>query len=239
MISFVIPAHDEAASIGLTIAAIRDATAALDAASEIVVVDDASTDDTARIAAAAGARVVAASCRQIAAARNAGAAAARGDGLIFVDADTIVNATVVAAAVRALAQGVAGGGADVHFDEPAPRWLRFWSPVFLWLLRQLRLAPGCFFFCRRDSFEAVGGFDTRYYAGEEIILSRALRSRGRFVILREYVTTSSRKARTHTPREIFGTMLRLAFHGHGGLRDQRELALWYGPRRPDTPEEKP
>jgi len=233
LLSFIIPAHDEEASIVASIVAIQDAVSHVPETYEIVVVDDASSDRTAELAARAGARVISSSRRHIAAARNAGAAAARGDIFLFVDADTIINAVVLAAALRALHEGAVGGGAGVRFDEPAPAWLRMLLPLFLWSLRRARLAMGCFLFCRRASFEAVGGFDEAWFAAEEIVLSRALHAQGRFVVLREVVRTSARKTRTYTAREQLGTMLRLAFAGRRGFKDRARLGLWYGPRRPD------
>src|SRR5258708_9767661 len=58
---------------------------------EVIVADNASTDDTVAIAAAAGCRVAFAALRRIAAARNAGAAIARGEILAFVDADSQIH----------------------------------------------------------------------------------------------------------------------------------------------------
>ena len=61
---------------------------------EVIVVDDGSTDDTARRAEAAGARVLqarpAGEQGNPAAARNFGARESRGDPIIFLDADCIV-----------------------------------------------------------------------------------------------------------------------------------------------------
>jgi hypothetical protein len=45
---------------------------------------------------------------------------------------------------------------------------------------------------------AVGGFDEAFFGAEEIVISRALRNHGRFVVLKEAVTTSGRKLRTHS-----------------------------------------
>ena len=42
--------------------------------------------------------------------------------------------------------------------------MRATLPVFLFVYRRLRLAPGCFFVVRRDRFEEVGGFDETVYA---------------------------------------------------------------------------
>lgn len=232
MLSFIVPAHDEEASIEATVRAI-DAAAAVVSPREIIVVDDASTDRTARLAAAAGARVIAVDLRQIAAARNAGARAALGDIFVFVDADTIIASDVVAGLVRAMAEGAVGGGAAVRFDEPTPRWVRLVLPFSIWLARRFRITGGCFLFCSRTAFETVGGFDETLFASEEIRLCHQLRARGDFVILREAVLTSGRKLRTYSGWEIFRALMRIALAGRAGVKDRSRLGIWYAPRRPD------
>jgi hypothetical protein len=64
-------------------------------------------------------------------------------------------------------------------------------------------------------------------------MSRALRRRGRFVILRESVTTSGRKLRAHSGREVLGILLRLALSGPTAMRRRDSLDIWYGERRGD------
>lgn len=164
--------------------------------------DDASDDGTAVIAQSHGARVVTVNCRHIAATRNAGARAARGEWLVFVDADTIVTEEVTRAALAALHAGAVGGGSSVRFDGRLPLYGRALAAAFLPVYRALRLAAGCFIFCTRQAFDAVGGFDETAFAAEEAILSRALSRQGRFVILREAVITSGRKLRTHSASSI-------------------------------------
>src|SRR5258705_4647021 len=116
MISFIIPAYNEALLLAATLDAVSASARAVGEDYEIIVADDASTDDTALIAERHGARLVRVAHRQIAATRNSGARAAHGDLLIFVDADTIVNEGVVRAAVDALHSGAVGGGAAVAFE---------------------------------------------------------------------------------------------------------------------------
>lgn len=233
MISFVVPAHDEERLIGGTLGALDAAARALGQPFEIVVVDDASSDRTAAIAAQHGARVIRVEHRQISATRNAGARAARGSRLVFIDADTRVNSDVVAAAVAVLEAGAVGGGCRVRFDGRLPAWARLVEPQIVMLSRLARLAPGCFLFCSRDAFLSVGGFDESVYAGEEVLLSRALNRRGRFVILRESVLTSGRKMRTHATAEFVDFVALIARQGMGSVRSRDGLGMWYGPRRDD------
>ncbi len=233
MLSFVVPAHNEEACIEAAVRAIAAAASPSGVAHEIVVVDDASTDRTAELAARAGARVVPVALRQIAAARNAGARAAAGDTLVFVDADTLIGVDVVTGLMQAMAAGAIGGGAAIRFDEPVPRWVKWTLPAFLWLFRRLRFTGGCFLFCSRRAFEAVGGFDETLYASEELSLCRALHTQGEFTILRESVLTSGRKLRTYSGWEIVRAVLRIAVAGRAGVQDRSRLGIWYAPRRAD------
>jgi len=231
MISFIVPAHDEARLLGGTLVALRDTGAASGQACEIVVVDDASTDATAQIAAQLGARVIRVEYRHIAATRNAGARAANGELLVFVDADTLIDADVVSAAVAAIAGGAVGGGATVRLQGTQAWHERCTVALLGWAFRLTGIAPGCFLFCTRVAFDAAGGFDERYYAAEDVALSRALARVGRFVILRQKVRTSDRKLRTHSVADHLRLVVRFAMRGTGLLKSRSDLGLWYGERR--------
>jgi glycosyltransferase involved in cell wall biosynthesis len=238
MLSFVVPAHNEERYVGATLRSIHEAARAVGDAYEIVVADDASADRTADHAAAGGARVVRVAHRQISRTRNAGARASRGEHLVFVDADTTVNEPVVRAAVVALRKGAVGGGATVTVDGRLPPWARVAAPVFVHVTRAMRLAAGCFLFCSRRAFDATGGFDETLFAGEEVVMSQALKRRGRFVVLRERVLTSGRKLRAHSGRELLGRLGALATGGMSAVRDRRNVAIWYDERR-DDPDSDP
>jgi len=233
MVSIVVPAHNEAQVLAGTLEALQRAAASLDRPWEIVVVDDASTDATARIAGDAVARVVSVNLRHIAAVRNAGARAAHGDTLVFVDADTHVSAEAVRGVVEARRAGAVGGGARVRFDEPIPAWARRLMPFFMGTMVQLRWAAGCFIWAERAAFDAVGGFDETLFASEEIALSRALKRRGGFVILPAYVQSSGRKLRTYSGLEVLQIGARLTFWPWS-LKRRSALPLWYGERRQDS-----
>src|SRR5213080_48078 len=235
MISFIVPAYNEELELSSTIAAIHAAVSGAGQPYEIIVVDDASTDATAKVAAAAGAQVVWINQRHIAAARNAGARAARGAYLFFVDADTRINRTHIVEGITALKAGYAGGSARVVMDGFTPLWGRIFVRVFCALYFGLNLGAGAFLFTTRHNFDAVGGFDEQYFVGEEVYFSLELKRLGRFKVLREPVVTSGRKLRMypakHFLRKFFGVIIR----GHRGVRSRAKLSLWYDGKRERHP----
>jgi glycosyltransferase involved in cell wall biosynthesis len=233
MLSFIIPAYNEARYLPATLTTLREATSVIDHAHEIIVVDDASTDATAEIAISHGAEVLRVEHRHIAATRNAGAAHARGDILFFIDADTCIDAKVVLAALSALDGGAVGGGATVRLQGESAWHVRWATAAIMWTLRMAKIAPGCFVYCTRVAFDATGGFDQTLYAAEDVAMSRALAKQGRFVVLREAVATSDRKLRTFSLGEHLVLMVRFAFLGKRMLRSRKNLKLWYEDRRGD------
>ena len=228
MRSFVIPAHNEEAFLGATLGALRTSAEALGGPFEIIVVDDGSTDGTASLARSLGATVLQVTHRHIGASRNAGARIARGDVLVFVDADTLVPPDTLAAVEAALARGAIGGGARARLEDDAPRWARvFWTGVLVAF--RLHIAAGCFIFARREAFEAAGGFDETYLYSEEIHFSRALKRHGRFVVVRAAVTTSARKFKAVSLWQFIAQVTRLGASGWSGLKRRHDW--WYGRQR--------
>jgi peptidoglycan/xylan/chitin deacetylase (PgdA/CDA1 family) len=86
--SVIVPAHNEAAVIGKSLAAIGHLEADT---VEVIVVDDGSTDGTAEVAGRFPCRVIRQPRQGKAAALNAGIAAASGDVVVVLDADTVLT----------------------------------------------------------------------------------------------------------------------------------------------------
>jgi glycosyltransferase involved in cell wall biosynthesis len=226
MISFIIPAYNEEKYIEKTISAIQLAAKLVGEPFEVIVSNDASTDQTPVIASKMGAIVVNGSNRQIAATRNSGAKIAKGDIFIFVDADTIINEKAVRAVIKAIQNGLIGGGASFQFDE-APLYGRLLNSMCILLFRMSRLAAGCFIFCTRQGFEKTGGFDETYFGAEEIIFSNALKKHGKFRLLPEKVTTSGRKLKSYSGWQVFKMMGSLFIRGPNSVRQRKGMEFWY------------
>jgi glycosyltransferase involved in cell wall biosynthesis len=198
--SVVIPAFNEESFLPRTLEMLLAAMAAIEASGEVLVVDNNSTDKTAQLAASFGAKVVFEKINQISRARNTGARHAAARQLVFLDADTLISEKLLRTALGNLQRSdCSGGGATVAADRPLKPFYR--TALKLWnrLSIRLHLAAGSFIYCRRDGFEAVGGFSEQVYVSEEIWFSLHYRrwgkSQGReFVIIDDApVVTSTRK----------------------------------------------
>lgn len=211
MISFIVPAHNEQALLDATLEAIHQSCRELGLQYQVIVVDDASTDETPRIARAKGAMVVSVNHRQIAATRNSGGRAAQGEFLFFVDADTTCNPKAVARAVRAMERGAVGGGAPTWVDsgESVPLYAKLLGTVAVILPVLAGFTGGAFMFCTREAFRAAGGFNERLFWAEEGAFALALKREGKFVVLWQKVTTSGRRFRKVGGVQLLGGGLRV------------------------------
>lgn len=173
LISVVIPAFNEEKLLPDTLNALKAALSGLD--TEIIVVDNESTDRTRQIAVEAGVRMVSESVHNIARVRNSGAKAAVGGVLVFLDADTIVPPGVFEQIAREMSdQGCFGGSVAVEY-VPSLRWaMRMYLGICLLVGRVLGMHQGAMQFCRSDAFRKLGGYDETIYVGEDIEFQRRL-----------------------------------------------------------------
>src|SRR4051812_49732308 len=123
MLSVIVPAYNEEKLLPQTLNAIHAALADI-GESELIVVDNESTDRTHEIAEARGALIVSETVHNISAVRNAGSKAAAGGGIFFVGADTLVRARVFLKIVKAVFDPpcFCGSGA-VEYERPYTRVL--------------------------------------------------------------------------------------------------------------------
>jgi glycosyltransferase involved in cell wall biosynthesis len=198
-ISLIIPCYNEAAYLPRLLASVDEARAAFAAgptAVEVIVSDNASTDDTAAIAHAHGCRVVSSTVRRIGAVRNAGAAVATGDVLAFIDADSQIHPDTfnVLAGFMARPEIVAGStGATMERWSVGLVVTYAIMIAFVWITK---IDIGVVF-CRRADFEAIGGYDASMKFAEDVKFLYTLRRLGR--------TRGQRLVRARTVKVIAST----------------------------------
>jgi len=203
-ISVVVPAYNEAAGLAATLELVERAAAVLlqrdGSRAEIIVVDNASTDDTAALAARHHAQVVHESIRNIGRARNVGARASHGRTILFMDADTRLSPDSLVRMVEEMRdERSAGGTPDVRYPTPR-RWLvRVYLEGWRFVGNLAGMAQGHAQFCRRDLFEELGGYDESIFVGEDVdffwrLRKLARRRSMRMAMIRDVtVFTSSRR----------------------------------------------
>jgi len=199
-VSVVIPAYNEEKYLPRTLEALEAALTNLPG-TEIIVVDNESTDATREIAESHRAKIVNEHEHNIGRVRNTGGIAATGDVIIFLDADTLVAPGLFEKIDKRMSDPRCIGGSvaveyEPHYQRP---WMRFYLGLALLVGRLAKIRQGALQFCTREVFRELGGYDTTIYVGEDIEfhwrLDKVARDRGAFTTFIEEpkVLTSSRR----------------------------------------------
>ncbi len=151
-------------------------------ATELIYVDSASNDGSPELAARYNARVVVLDAPRTTAAmgRNAGWRAAKGEFILFLDGDTVLDPGFVRAALEPMLADPSIAAVWGHRREIHPE-ASFYNRV---LDLDWVYAPGFTEFCggdvlmRRKALQEAGGFDSELIAGEEPELCRRMRALG-------------------------------------------------------------
>jgi len=192
-LSFVIPAYNEAANIGRCLDSIFRELRGKPYAYEVIVVDNASTDNTAEIAGKRAEVIIVREHRKgITFARQAGLARSSGDLIANVDADTMLTPGWLETVFREFNKDpglVCLSGPQVYYD--APRSVQICSRLFYgvsfitylvirYVFRSGSMVQGGNFICRRAALEQAGGFDTtiQFYGEDTDVAKRMHRIGG-------------------------------------------------------------
>jgi rSAM/selenodomain-associated transferase 2 len=124
---------------------------------------------------------------------NAGASICQSEIVLFLHADTEIDAAAIAATRDAMADSeVLGGRFDLKLSGRHPM-LRLIEQMINLRSRFTKISSGDqTMFVRRDVFERLGGFPNQPLM-EDIEFSKRLKQKGRVACLRDRVTTSSRR----------------------------------------------
>ena len=149
LVTAVLCTHDRARRLERTLASLVGLRVAPEQPWELVVVDNASRDDTAavlsRMACVLPLQPMCEPRLGLSAARNAGVRAARGELVLFIDDDVDVDPAWLGAHVAAAGRwpGAAyfAGRVDAEFEEPPVRWITEQRGALSGMLCELDLGP--------------------------------------------------------------------------------------------------
>ncbi len=155
---------------------------------EVIVVDDGSTDNTREIVRKFSVQLLEQNHKGPGAARNYGAQAAKGDVLVFADADQFFDPHYLEGLVNPILEGkaIGTGSKDEFLGNSGNVWAVCWNYEQLGAKSgkpadQYPVDSTVFRALRREDFLRVGGFDTEVGYEDDLTLSTKLKCRASFV----------------------------------------------------------
>lgn len=182
-ISVIIPAHNEVDYLRETLRAIDRQTYRHH---EVIVVANGCTDGTPDLARRRCHRLIVLSQKSLGVARNLGARMAKGDILVFLDADTVMERRALEIVAKEFRPGCAAGTLRGCPDRSEFRYRMMYG--FKNLIHRCHLHPGSsgVIVCWREQFLRIGGFDEGLEVRENSELMRRLMLLGEY----KYVDTA-------------------------------------------------
>jgi peptidoglycan-N-acetylglucosamine deacetylase len=188
MISVIIPAHNEERYLLQTLDALSRQNYGW---YEVIVVANGCTDKTAEVARGHCQRLVVLSQKSLGVARNLGARMAKGELLLFLDADT----TLEPMALRRIAEEFTpedAAGTVVGRPDSARRLYRVFYFVKNAIHRsRLHCGSSGVILCWKKDFERIGGFDEGLEVRENSVLIKRLKCFGRYKFIADVNATTS------------------------------------------------
>jgi glycosyltransferase involved in cell wall biosynthesis len=222
-VSVVIPAKNEGRRIGRCLALVSEALKG-QVNFELIVVDNESTDDTVDLAKSFPVDVIVTHAGGIGFARNSGASVAKGEVLIFLDADVMVTERWKTYIGRAVSEVYTGRpcvvtGSTYGIPE-RPNWIEdAWFRPEASRYPRAYLNSGHLILARR-CFEEIGGFDEFLETGEDVEFSERARGLGARVIDNDELSV----VHEGFPSTLGQFFRREAWHGRG---DVQSLAMFF------------
>lgn len=211
LISIIIPAHNEQSYIRRTL---EFATSQTLTSFEIIVVTNGCTDLTAEIAREFCDQVIIMPERGLSRARNLGGRAARGQLLVFLDADTLLEPHALEVISRDFTPECAAGTLKGCPDIPRPSYQLMYAVKNFQHRSGLHEGSSGVILCWREHFIATGGFDETLHVTENSDLIKKLRFFGKYAFIsRTAVTTSMRRYENGGWNRMIRLWLKLWFQG--------------------------
>lgn len=187
-LSVIIPAHNEEKYIGPTLEALE----AQDYGPfEVVIVANGCSDRTAEVARGRCHRLIVLSQKSLGVARNLGARMAKGEMLVFLDADTLLEPEALSNIAREFTRGHAAGTLKGRPDVARFQYnLVYFLKNFTHATR-FHLGSSGVILCWRDHFIKTGGFDEGLEVRENSDLIWRLKKFGKYKYINSVTATTS------------------------------------------------
>lgn len=188
MISIIIPVFNEEAGISSLLDYIQKKSAGF--IDEILVVDGGSTDNTSSIVSKRTDAKILPSKRGRAVQMNTGAKVATAEILYFLHADSLPPENFDQLIVNQVKKGNKAGCFCMKFDKN-----HWWLKMMGWFTRVNHIScrgGDQSLFVEKALFKKIGGYNESYIVYEDNEIAKRLYEEKHFVIIKEWLTTSSR-----------------------------------------------
>ncbi|PWW08673.1 galactosyltransferase-like protein [Paenibacillus cellulosilyticus] len=210
-LSVIIPVHNEEKYIVGCLDSIQEASKAFTGTIEVVVVLNRCEDRTEEIARSYNCVIVREDTKNLSVIRNAGVRAARGEWIVSIDADSRMSENMLAEVERLLSDGqtIGGGVGAIRMDRVSAGIICSLLIILLPLMLKYGNISVGMFWCRREDFLAIGGFNEQMLMTEDADFAKRLKKHGqkkgqRFGTIRNaQLCTSTRKFDTHGDWGLF------------------------------------
>jgi len=238
-ISIVIPAYNEERFLPATLDSVNAARKHFEMSSgfpsEVVVVNNASTDLTEKVALAHGALTIRHSVRNISAVRNAGIKKAKYRLVVTIDADCFLPIDALIKIWNFMSDESYIGGALGVKVLSKKLFTKIAAPLVQALVFRISGIYGAMFFFWKDSALEIGGFSEDRLVAEDSAFAIALKNHGQKKG-KKFGRLKSVQIETLDRKEVgLGTILPAVYQvlrGFAGARQRPEdLKYWYDPKR--------
>lgn len=229
-ISVVIPAHNEEEFLPATLSALNRQTYRK---YETIVVTNGCTDQTAEAVRGKCTHLFELDERGLGPARNLGAEKARGNLLLFLDADTILEPSALRVIARKFTRRHSAGTLRGVPDFGKTAYKLIYSLKNFVHQSHAHHGSSGVILCWKDHFEAVGGFDNELYLRENSDLMKKLRQFGGYKYIRSTpaITSMRRYEKTGTAEMVLLWLKVWVLSNFSDIRNQTYEEMTEG-RRP-------
>jgi glycosyltransferase involved in cell wall biosynthesis len=232
MISVIIPAHNEEECLPTTLEALK----AQDYPRfETIVVTNGCTDRTAEVVRGHCDQLFELEERGLGPARNLGAERARGELLVFLDADTVLESSALRTIAREFKRRHSAGTLRGVPDPGKPSYkMIYFLKNFVHHSHAHHGSSGVIL-CWKDHFRAAGGFDNELYLRENSDLMKKLRRFGgyKYISATPAVTSMRRYEKTGTAEMVLLWLRVWVLSNFSDIRNQTYEGMTSRRQRPD------